>query len=90
MQENELILATEMERILGTDRKGIYRRVHNRTLPKPLRICGRLCWRRSDWANWLDQEAQRQGAAVAPALAEPKPRRRGRPTKAEAARRGQK
>jgi predicted DNA-binding transcriptional regulator AlpA len=83
-----LIWGSDMEKILGTDRRGIYRRIHNGTLLKPLKICGRICWRREDWDRWLEQEAVRQGVAVEATEVEPPRRRRGRPTKAgQAARR---
>ena len=80
-----LMWGSDMEKILGTDRRGIYRRIHNGTLLKPLKICGRICWRREDWDKWLEQEAVRQGVAVETTEAEPSRRRRGRPTKAEQA-----
>jgi predicted DNA-binding transcriptional regulator AlpA len=79
-----IIWAEEMENFLKTCRQGLYNRIQRGTLPKPLKISGRLCWRREDWDKWLENEAIRQGAAVRVA-AEPEPprRRRGRPRKNE-------
>lgn len=80
-----LIWGPEMEEILGTDRRGIYRRIHNGTLLKPLKICGRICWRQEDWTSWLEQEALRQGVAIDTTATDPPRRRRGRPKKTEQA-----
>jgi predicted DNA-binding transcriptional regulator AlpA len=80
-----VIWAKDMEGILGTSRLGIYRRIQRGTLPKPLKICGRVCWRRKDWENWLELEARRQGVEVSDAKPHPPRRRRGRPTKKEQA-----
>lgn len=79
-----IIWAEDMEKLLSTNRRGIYKRVNRGTLPRPMKICGRSCWRRQDWEKWLEQEAQRQGAAISDAEPHP-PRRRGRPTKEEVA-----
>lgn len=80
-----VIWAAEMEDELKTNRRGLYHRIQRGTLPKPMKISGRVCWRREDWENWLEQEAVRQGAAVQVAEPEPPRRRRGRPTRAEQA-----
>jgi predicted DNA-binding transcriptional regulator AlpA len=82
---DSIIWADEMENILQTNRTGIYRRIQRGTLPRPLKISGRVCWRREDFERWLEQEAVRQGVAVHAIDPELPRRRRGRPTKAEQA-----
>ena len=62
--EDSIIWAEEMENFLGTRRQGLYNRIQRGTLPRPLKISGRMCWRREDWERWLANEAQRQGAVV--------------------------
>lgn len=37
--------------------------MRGRGAPQPLRLGGRLMWRKEDVVAWLDQEAQRQGVA---------------------------
>lgn len=83
-----LITVEGMAQELGSTREGVYARMRRGQLPAPMKIGDTPFWRIEDWKEWLQQQAKRQGVAVAPEpeqIAAPKiippPKRRGRPRK---------
>lgn len=88
MQMDQLLTIEDLAELLHTTPRGIrIRRHRGRSLPPALRLGGRLLWRISDVAAWLEAEARRQGiettaAPVQPSAPEfPQPRSPGRPRK---------
>ena len=65
--EIEIMDVVEMARALRRTKKGLYAVVRAKNLtacPPPMRLGGRLCWRKIDFKAWLERQANRHGAAI--------------------------
>jgi len=88
--EQPMVLGIDgLARLLGVSTRALRMRIlRGSGAPLPLRLGGRLAWRREDVVAWLDQEARGQGVAYSAgsqetAPGEPPRRRPGRPRKKE-------
>lgn len=90
LDEFEIMDAVEMAKALRRTKKGLYAVVRAGNLsacPPPMRLGGRLCWRKIDFRAWLERQANRHGAAIMDQQDHSSPeelsavRRRGRPRK---------